>query len=52
MIRPQIDVSAHVYRSDTQVVMKLNRETFRMTDREAVLLADALVDAAEVKEAP
>ncbi|WP_341255230.1 hypothetical protein [uncultured Dietzia sp.] len=47
MIRPQADVSAHVYRDDKTVVMRLNRDNYRLTKREAVMLADELVDAAE-----
>lgn len=47
MIRPQADVSAHVYRDGKTVVMRLNRDNYRLTKREAVLLANELVDAAE-----
>lgn len=50
MIRPQADVSAHVYRDDKHVVMRLNRDNYRLTTREAVLLANELVDATEDKE--
>ena len=50
MIRPQIDVSAHVYRDGKHVVLKLNRDRLLLSGREAVLLADDLVDAAETKE--
>ena len=50
MIRPKIDVSAHVYRDGKHVVLKLNRDRLLLSDREAVQLADALVDAAETKE--
>ncbi|MFL0579203.1 hypothetical protein [Dietzia sp. 179-F 9C3 NHS] len=54
MIRPQADVSAHVYRDGKHVVMRLNRDNYRLTKREAVLLADQLVDNAEhaTKETP
>lgn len=47
MIRPKIDVSAHAYRDGTHVVLKLNSERYWMTVKEAVLLADTLVDATE-----
>lgn len=47
MIRPKIDVSAHVYRAGKHVVLKLNAERYWMTDREAVLLADQLIDTLE-----
>jgi len=47
MIRPKIDVSAHIYRDGKTVVMRLNRDNYRLTKREAVLLANELVDAAE-----
>lgn len=50
VIRPQADVSAHVYRDGKHVVLKLNRDRLLLSDREAVLLADDLVDAAETKE--
>lgn len=52
MIRPKIDVSAHVYRDGKHVVLQLNRDRLLLSDREAVLLADDLVDAAETKEIP
>lgn len=51
VIRPETDVSAHVYRDDKHVVMRLNRDNYRLTKREAVLLANELVDAIE-KETP
>lgn len=51
MIRPQADVSAHVYRDGRHVVLQLNRDRLLLSDREAVLLADQLIDTIE-KETP
>lgn len=47
MIRPQTEVSAYVHRDGKHVVLRLNRENYRMTIKEAVWLADRLVDSTE-----
>lgn len=51
MIRPQADVSAHVYRDSKHIVLQLNRDRLLLSIREAVLLADQLIDSVE-KETP
>ena len=47
MIRPQTDVSAHVYRDSKHIVLQLNRDRLLLSDREAVMLADQLIDTIE-----
>jgi len=50
VIREPLDVSFLARRDGKTVVMRLNRENYRMNPREALRLADELVDAAETKE--
>lgn len=50
MIRETGDVSFHVFGRPNWVVMRLNKENFRMSTAEALRLADALVDCVENKE--
>lgn len=52
MIREPNDVSFLARRDGGAVVMRLNKENYRMNPREALRLADELVDAAETKETP
>ena len=50
MIRPQADVSAHVYRDSKHIVLQLNRDRLLLSIREAVMLADQLIDIVETEE--
>lgn len=52
MIREQVDVSVVVRRDGQTVVLRLNRDTYRLNRREALRMADQLVDAVENGEKP
>lgn len=54
MNRDRVDVTPHVYVDGRHIVLRLNRDNFRMNAREAIRIADQLVDTAEqtTKETP